>query len=383
MIALVVIQFSNHVQHRLNADGKNIDIVVGAKGSPLQLTLSSIYHIDIPTGNIPYKSAKKWMKHPQIKSSIPLALGDNWRGHRIVGTTPSYLEHYNANIATGRIWNKPFEAVAGSDTNLQINDKFASSHGLSEGGHSHDGQYYTVTAVIEPTGTVLDRLILTSLDSVLELHGQKITQDNHKSHDDHQYHGHDHDHKSHKNSKAMPEITAILLTTKSPIANMNLPRMINRESKLQAANPALEITRLTSILGIGSQSFSILSTVLITISCLSIFAGLSGSLENRMEDLAIMRAIGFSKRKIFSIIAIEGMIIVLCGLIIGFAMGISGFIALSQAIAPLNASGAIFRFTNEFFIIISSVSLAGLIAAILPALRASRVDIAKQLSNNA
>ncbi len=386
MLALVIIQFGHHVQNRLNADGKNIDIVVGAKGSPLQLILSSVYHIDIPTGNIPYNSAKKWMKHPQIKDAIPLALGDNWKGYRIVGTTSAYMTHYNGQLSDGRIWNKPFEAIAGSDTKLQLNDTFAGSHGLSNDGHAHDENHYTVTGIMKPTGTVLDRLILTSLDSVLELHGQESVEHKHDAHahdDHHDHHGHDHGHKTHKKHGKKPEITALLLTTKSPIANMNLPRMINRETALQAATPALEITRLTSMLGLGSQSFSILSAVLITIASLSIFAGLAGSLENRMGDLAVLRAIGFSKKRIFRIITIEGMLIVLVGLALGIAMGISGFAVLAKTITPLNTSGANFAFTPDFILVILGVSFAGLMAAILPALRASNVDVAKQLSSNA
>ena len=80
-------QFSNHIQNRLNADGKDIDIVIGAKGSPLQLILSSIYHVDLPNGNISFDSLKKFINHPQVDKVIPLALGDNWNGYRIVGTS--------------------------------------------------------------------------------------------------------------------------------------------------------------------------------------------------------------------------------------------------------------------------------------------------------
>jgi len=124
MLALIIIQFGHHVQNRLSADGQGIDIVVGAKGSPLQLILSSVYHIDIPTGNIPYDDAQKWMKHPHIKSAIPLALGDNWKGYRIVGTTVDYMTHYGAEISEGRLWNKEFEAIAGSSAGLHIGDEF-------------------------------------------------------------------------------------------------------------------------------------------------------------------------------------------------------------------------------------------------------------------
>ena len=121
-IALLISQFGSHIQNRINLDGQGIDIVVGAKGSPLQLILSSVYHIDIPTGNISYDQAKKMMKNPQIEESIPLALGDNWRGFRIVGTTINYIKHYDISLSKGRYWDKNFEVVVGSSVNLNIND---------------------------------------------------------------------------------------------------------------------------------------------------------------------------------------------------------------------------------------------------------------------
>lgn len=385
MLALVVIQFGHHIQNRLSADGQGINIVVGAKGSPLQLILSSVYHVDIPTGNIPYKNAEKWMKHPHVKTAIPLALGDNWRGYRIVGTTHDYMKHYGAKLSNGRTWEKPFEAVAGASVGLALGDEFVGAHGLTGDGHVHEDERYTVTGMIEPTGTILDRLILTSLDSVLGLHGQKAVEHDHHdhAHDDHEAHDHHgHDHHDHA-ELSEPEITAILLTTKSPIANINLPRRINRESALQAANPALEMARLTTMLGLGSQSFKALSILLIVIASLSIFSGLAGSLENRMGDLAVLRAIGYSKRRVFKIITLEGMLIVISGIVIGLAMGIGGFIALKGVIAPLQASGAEISFTSESILVIVAVLGASFIAAILPALRAARVDVARQVSRNA
>ena len=197
-IALLITQFGNHIQNRLNLDGQGIDIVVGAKGSPLQLILSSVYHIDIPNGNIPYHASKKLINDPRIKKSIPLALGDNWKGYRIVGTTSDYLKHYNAEINEGRIWNKEFEVVAGSNVNIKINNEFSGSHGLSNEGYIHDNIKYKVIGKLKPTGSVLDRLILTSINSVLNIHGQENIEDHkHKNHekrnnnDDHNHEHHD------------------------------------------------------------------------------------------------------------------------------------------------------------------------------------------------
>lgn len=395
MLALLIIQFSHHIQNRINTDGKNVDIVVGAKGSPLQLILSSVYHIDIPTGNIAYDQAQKWMKHPHVKTAIPLALGDNWKGYRIVGTTPDYLAHYQSTISHGRVWDKDYEAIVGSSVGLKIGEEFSGAHGLIEGGHKHGSQHYTVTGIIEPTGTVLDRLILTSLNSVLDIHGLasvsplKNANEAHSQEDhnhDHDHHEHDehehHEHHEHHDHAHMgePEITALLLTTKSPIANINLPRSINKDTNLQAVNPALEMARLTSMMGLGSQSFAALSTLLIIIASLSVFAGLASSLENRMGDLAVLRAIGYSKQRVFKIIALEGFFIVLIGIVIGFIMGLAGFILASHIIAPLATSGAHIIFTPDYVLVILGVILAGFIATFIPAWRASHIDVARQLA---
>ena len=410
-IALLISQFGNHIQNRINLDGQGIDIVVGAKGSPLQLILSSVYHIDIPTGNIAYSKAKKIMNNPQIEESIPLALGDNWRGFRIVGTTTNYIRHYDMSLSTGRYWDQNFEVVVGSSVNLDIGDEFMGVHGLLEDGSSHEEHKYNVVGILKPSGTVLDRLILTSLNSVLDIHGlHKVDnsfEKNHEHQNDHQHHKeehhdvheHDHDkekHKSedenhHKHSKndketyktnelGSSEITALLIKTKSPIANINLPRSINRESSLQAANPALEINRLISLFGIGSKSFAILSLILILIASLNIFSGLASNLENRMGDLAVLRAVGFSKKRIFKIIVLEGILVVLIGILLGILIGFLLFSILTHNIFTLHTTNASLIFNLDFILIILFVFFAGLIAAIFPAYRGSKISIANQLS---
>ena len=410
-IALLISQFGNHIQNRINLDGQGIDIVVGAKGSPLQLILSSVYHIDIPTGNIAYSKAKKIMNNPQIEESIPLALGDNWRGFRIVGTTTNYIRHYDMSLSTGRYWDQNFEVVVGSSVNLDVGDEFMGVHGLLEDGSSHEEHKYNVVGILKPSGTVIDRLILTSLNSVLDIHGlHKVDnsfEKNHEHQHDHEHHKeehhdvheHDHDKEKHKNEDenhhkhskndketnktnelGSSEITALLIKTKSPIANINLPRSINRESSLQAANPALEINRLISLFGIGSKSFAILSLILILIASLNIFSGLASNLENRMGDLAVLRAVGFSKKRIFKIIVLEGILVVLIGIILGILIGFLLFSILTHNIFTLQTTNASLIFNLDFILIILFVFFAGLIAAIFPAYRGSKISIANQLS---
>ena len=162
---------------------------------------------------------------------------------------------------------------------------------------------------------------------------------------------------------------------------MNLPRLINQESSLQAANPAFEITRLTSMLGLGSKTFKMVSIILISISALSIFSGLAGNMENRIGDLSILRAIGYSKKRIFKIITLEGMIIILNGIFLGIIMGLGGFKIITEIITPLNISHANISLNMNFLLIIVTVFIAGLVAAIFPAYHYSKVSLANQLSN--
>ena len=126
----------------------NLDVVVGAKGSPLQLVLSSIHHIDIPTGNISYQDAKKILKHPAIKSGVAISLGDNFQNFRIVGTNKKILKFYNANLRIGSIWEKPMQSIIGynvaNSTQLKVNKFFIGSHGLIDTGDIHAEQPYKV-----------------------------------------------------------------------------------------------------------------------------------------------------------------------------------------------------------------------------------------------
>jgi putative ABC transport system permease protein len=379
MTALAVMLFADAAGQRIARDGRGIDIVIGAKGSPLQLVLSALYHADVPPGNIPYTEAQAWMAHPQVAQAIPLALGDNWRGFRIVGTTQDYTAHYGAETAQGRLWSQDFEAVAGAATGLAPGQSFYGAHGLSADGHSHDQRPYKVVGVLAPTGSVIDRLILTSVNSVLALHGQETLHDDDDHDHDHDHHDHKHDHGSSEDAREAPEITAVLVKTRSPLATINLPRSINRESLLQAASPALEMARLNAVFGVGLRGLGYLSAFLIGLAALSIFAGIAGSLDSRSGDLAVLRALGYSRLRLAGILLAEGMALAVTGIALGFAGGLGGYALLMPHVLP--ALGAVsFRPDAGWLWLCLSVLAAALAASLLPALRAIRSDPALLLS---
>ena len=137
------------------------------KGEPLQLILSSVYHVDSPTGNISLTDAKSITNNRMVKNSTKLSFGDNFKGFKIVGTEKSFLELYNCKFENGRVWEKSLEAVVGKKAaeilNLKIGDEFTSTHGLGDYGESHEDSKFKVVGVLDYSGSVADQLILTSL----------------------------------------------------------------------------------------------------------------------------------------------------------------------------------------------------------------------------
>ncbi len=241
----VVLLTRAQVDRAFERDLAGIDVVVGAKGSPLQLILAGVFHLDVPPGNIALADVKALQAHPQVAELIPLSLGDSWRGHRIVGTTPAYVQHYGATLVQGGLWAAPLQAVLGAHvaqakngaSALKVGDQFVGSHGLGGGGHLHGNQPYTVSGVLAPCGCVLDRLVLTSLESVWAVHEGDMAQD-------------DEDRAA---LAAEREVTLALIRYKSPLAAVSFPRFVNTTTPMQAAAPAVEITRLLRLVGVGSD----------------------------------------------------------------------------------------------------------------------------------
>ncbi|HMP63322.1 MAG TPA: ABC transporter permease, partial [Phenylobacterium sp.] len=232
--------FSSQLTERFTRDAAGIDLVVGAKGSPLQLILASIYQVDVPTGNIPGETVEQLRADPTVGEVIPLAQGDSFRGFRIIGTEPAYVEHYGGQVAQGRMFAAPFEAVMGAQAARQLGaglgQKFIGSHGLSGDGHDHDQTPFELVGVLAPTGAVLDRLIVTPAESVWAAHGIPLP----GARDEHD-HDHDEDHAAeaaHATHGGEPDVTALLVKYRSTMAAVRLPRMINDQAGLQAAVPA-------------------------------------------------------------------------------------------------------------------------------------------------
>ena len=387
-VITVLLLFNRQLEEKISSNAKGIDLVVGAKGSPLQLILCNIFHIDFPTGNINLREAERIAKNRLVKGAIPLALGDSYQGYRIVGTHKGYAELYDAQLTQGDWWNDEMEVTLGAHVaealKFSIGDKFESTHGLTLEGHSHENKQFVVKGILKRTNTVLDNLILTSIESIWFVHEEHAEQAEHKV-----------EHlsdsvfvpsklvASHPQGDSTKEVTSLLIQYRSPMAAIQLPRYINGQSSLQAASPAFETARLFSILGVGVDILMSFAYLLIFISALSIFIALYNSLKERRYDLAIMRSMGASRSKLFISMLVEGGTLSFLGSIIGVLVAHGVLIVLAvivEGVSKAGISGIVF-YREEWIILAGSLFL-GVMCAFIPALQAYRTDISKVLSGN-
>jgi putative ABC transport system permease protein len=386
-------QLKTSFEYQMENNLGNIDLVIGAKGSPLQLILASVLHIDNPTGNISYAEAKKIVKNPLVKSAVPISYGDNYKGYKIVGTTPAFLDFYEAELQDGNMFDTSFEAIIGHSIaerlQLKIGDSFQSSHGLIENEidvHDHD---FVVVGILKPTQKVIDRLILTNLKSIWDVHShgddhnkanakeeshtehnhdaQEQGQEDHAHHDhgdsehdhsheehhhhenedgvhDHEHHSHEdqhhhdnhegahdhdhaeknqhdeHNHSTQEHTEEDKEITSMLISFRNPIALLNLPRKINKDTNLLAAIPKFELNRLYEFTGVGIQTISWIAYIILFISGMTIFISLYKMIKERAFDLALLRTYGASNFQLVKMVSYEGVIIVIFALLLGFLL---------------------------------------------------------------
>ncbi len=433
----LLIQFSGHTETRLSRDLADVDLVVGAKGSPLQLILSSLLHVDVPTGNIPLEDAQALMRNPQVRTAVPLALGDSFRGFRIIGTTADFLGLYDADLAYGTPMAHPQQVIIGSlvhkTLGMQIGQRFVGAHGLSssdEGLTKHAHTPYTVVGILKPTGSILDRLVITSIDSVWLAHSphaghhHEAEPDEHEAYDheaheheahehnghidhhhgesdekaedhDHaeeQHHGEDHDHHeetdmAHAREEALPlldissmipgdrEITALLIRYASPIAAVRLPRAINEQPGLQAAAPAIEVTRLFSLSSGLVSAAQTVAILLALVGGLSIFAAISSATAAGLYDVALMRAMGTKPSFVFLERMLEGALLAAASALFGTLMAHIALLVAYQTYDSLmifGLNGGKF-YRPELYLIASTVFI-GTLAALWPAISCYRTD---------
>ena len=363
-----VLIVNGQIGDSLNRDARGIDLVVGAKGSPIQLMLAGIFHLDVPTGNIPLKSAQALAKDPLVRRVIPLSIADSFRGFWIVGTTPDYIDFYHGTLASGRPWDNRMQAVLGASvaarSGLAAGDTFTGSHGLAEGGPMHGDSVYTVTGVLKPSGTVLDRLVLVNSESVWFVHEGNITDPEEK-----------------KVIEDERQVTVLLVQYATPLAAVSLPRRINAETNMQAASPAYETARLFRMIGVGADVIRAFGGVVLATAALSLFIALYHALNERAYDIAVLRTLGARPRSIAMMLMLEALLLAVLGGVLGLllAHGLAAILAwwmAQQQSLPIDPWAVS---ASELWLLVPSL-LAATLAALLPSWRAAQANISATLA---
>ncbi len=361
------------VQGAFERDWAGIDLVVGAKGSPLQLILAGVLHIDVPPGNVPLAQVEALAKNKAVAELIPISLGDSFRGHRIVGTTPAYAQHYQMQLAQGRAFGTEMEATLGFEVaarqGLQLGSRFVGTHGLQGGGEEHGGaaSTFTVVGIYKPCRCVLDRLILTPTESVWRVH-EKATALTESDED------------TKKALAAEREITLALIRYSSPLAAVSFPRFVNASTPMQAAAPALEVTRLYALLGAGTAVLRGFALALLAVAALGLWVAMWSAVRERRGDLATLRLLGASAARVGAVVLAQALLLAALALPMAWLLG-HGMVQLAAwALAGEQvAIGAWDVALGELWLLAFALSFA-LAAAAAPAWAAYRTDVGAALA---
>lgn len=349
------------------------ELVVGAKGSPLQLVLNTVFHLDVPVGNIPYAYYRKLKADDRVAYAVPLALGDNYRGFRLVGTEPEYFSLVKLKdgqpvaVAQGRPFAADYEAVIGSvvarEAKLGLGQTFVARHGVEDtvAAEEHEDAPFTVVGVLRETGTPLDRVIFISLGSVDDIHRDNADASRKSQNlldqlnalgaepeapaqpdahaDDHE-HRHRHGRKSPAGSPpeapsaptaapappAAPageiaEVTSVIVKLRSPGYLFLMQREINKGKDAQAALPGVEVQKLFAIVGTVDRALLLVSLLVVVVAAASVLVAIYNSLAERRREIAVLRALGARRRTIFAWLLWEAAATAALGGLVGVLLG--------------------------------------------------------------
>jgi putative ABC transport system permease protein len=375
-IISMMLLLKTQISEKFDRNIKDIDFVLAAKGSPLQSMLANIYHVDVPTGNIKVSEARRIIKNPMVAEAIPLAYGDNYEKFRIVGTNEKYPNHYGCTVAEGKLFSAPFEVTIGADvaseTGLKLGSTFTSVHGYdnaAEDADAHHHQLCTVVGIFARSNSVIDNLILTPVETtwMVHEHPEESMADSLSS--------------DTTRSEPEREMTAYLIKKRNKGAFGMLSKQ-TEDTTMQLANVAVENSRLMNNFGLGLSTITAIAIVIMVISFISIFISLFNSMRERRYELALMRTMGGTRATLFTLIIQEGLLLVLLGYAVGLLLSRLGLLVLSNFMKESFHYGLDnLAISTQELMLLGLTLLVGLLASVIPAAQALKIDISKTLTN--
>ncbi|MBX7058823.1 MAG: ABC transporter permease [Leptospirales bacterium] len=367
---------------------RGVDLVVGAPGSPLNLTLYSVFHMGNATASIPYSALQSMRRHPAVAAVIPISLGDSHRGFRVIATDQQLYQHYrhhddqSLRFAGGRAPEGIFECALGSMVaerlGYKLGQKVVIAHGVSAISlQKHDDKPFHVVGILEPTGTPLDRSLFISLEGMEAIHidwqsgAPPLPGEERRA-------------ESLRSEELQPrEITAMFVKARARMDALRLQREINgnRQQPMLAALPGAALAELWDMIGYAETALSAVSAVVAAVGLSGMLMSIYTTLNERRREIAILRALGAGPRRIALLFVLESGALSLAGSIAGLAL----YYALLLALRPLAESklGLFLPLAPPGaleWMYLGAISLGGALLGLLPAYRAYRNALADGLS---
>jgi putative ABC transport system permease protein len=381
-MSLSIMMLSDGIKEGIVKASEPFGMIVGSKGSANQLVFNTIFLMDNPLANISLDYYNKLEKDPRVTLAVPFALGDNYNGFRIAGTSPQFFTLKGKpsdppyfQLASGRLFEKPFEAVLGAKAaakaGLVLGDTFISGHGVIRSLEldEHKDHPYTVVGILRSVSAPSDQGIYVSMDSYWI---------SHKHNDEHHASGAAEEDKDEDES---PGVTAALVKPKGYIDLMKMFQEINQGKQAQAVFPGQVIAKIFDMMGSGEQILKYISYVVLGMAGLTIILALYGSTVERRRTVSILRAIGASRSSILTIVLLESALVVLIGCLAGVGAGYLLTWALAQYIGSQISITVALVYSSELLTIVGLVGFMGILAGIVPAIGAYRTEAARYLNS--
>jgi putative ABC transport system permease protein len=383
------------------------EIIVGAKGSPLQLVLNTMYHVGAPVGNFALAEYERLAKDKRVRFSLPMVFGDNVGGFKVIGTTTDFFTTFeyrkgvNIAIAAGTAFGGDFKAVLGSETaqtlQLNIGDSITVRHGLEtaeQGAHDHGRM--PIVGILARTGTAIDRGVYVTMQTVWETHHHEYEEAQQAAEaaleaetakaegrtvpavpPQTDYHDEAHD-------EAIPAefttITAVAVRLKSPIFYDSFMRTVNDGTSAQAAVPIREIMGLFAIVGNVNGILLGISYLVIIMGAISIVVAMYNSLNERRREIAILRSLGAHRETVLALLLAEACSCALLGGVLGWGIARVGLRVATPILERQIGTNLAFGFLYPFdFAVLAGVVALAAFVTVLPAWKAYSVNVAENL----
>lgn len=363
------------------------DLIVGARSGSVQLLLYSVFRIGNATNNIDWRSYQEIAANRRIAWTVPIALGDSHRGYRVMGTSSGFFEHYKyagkrtLNIESGEIFSDLYDAVIGAEVadklGYQIGQEIVLAHGASDVAFTrHENKPFTVTGILQRTGTPTDRTVIVSLQAIEAIHvdwqagaplpGLSLTAEQARHRD-----------------LTPKSITAFMVGLKSKISTFKVQRQINeyRKEPLLAILPGVALQELWDLMAVAENALLVIAVFVVVVGLIGMLTALLTSLNERRREMAILRSIGARPSHIFALLVGEAFFVILCGVV----LGILALYGLQAVLQPwLEAWYGLYLSMGwpgqREMLMMAGVIVIGTVVGCVPAWRAYRYSLADGMS---